>query len=133
MFIPSLPLHIHLLFEFHTFNFIHSQKHLVHQQGIFIHLNYMQKAVFTILLWSFFALFTVLTFTLLVQKQWWVKLLVPLHKSNQWHWAALISGHWCLCNHTHIFFKCSYHLKILDETVKNINFVKSLLRMHFIK
>lgn len=37
-----------------------------------------------------FAFFTVLTFALMIQKQWSVKLLVPLHESEQWHETILM-------------------------------------------
>lgn len=35
-------------------------------------------------MWRLYVFFSLLTYVLRVKKQWWVKLLVPLHESEQW-------------------------------------------------
>lgn len=67
-----------------------------------------------------FAIFTLLTFALKVQKQWWRKLLVSHQNSGHWYQTASFT-----IIHSSKRKKNQIHLRISTMQKKSINFTKS--------
>ena len=67
-----------------------------------------------------FTFFTMLTFVLRVQKQWWLKPLAPQPESGQCYQAVLVVIVFSTTVHTHCKEKKMQSLNVLEEAVKII-------------